>query len=89
MGAVQSLPTQGGETTAFNGVSLSYSPASAYNSDAYERSELSGFHEWIAFLREETKVPLFEQANFAPPILYLSPFIYGTIVIVTLLEPEA
>jgi hypothetical protein len=41
--------SQAGETISLNGVPLSYTPASTYNSDAYERSGLSGFYEWVAF----------------------------------------
>jgi rhamnogalacturonan endolyase len=41
--------TQAGETISLNGNPLSYTPASTYNSDAYERSGLSGYYEWVAF----------------------------------------
>jgi len=41
--------SQGRETVTLNGQSLSYSPPSAFNSDAVERSGLSGYTQWVAF----------------------------------------
>jgi rhamnogalacturonan endolyase len=37
------------ETVSLNGNPLAYTPLSAYNSDAIERSGLSGFYQWVAF----------------------------------------
>jgi rhamnogalacturonan endolyase len=41
--------SQGKETVTLNGNSLSYTPPSAFNSDAIERSGLSGYTQWVAF----------------------------------------
>jgi hypothetical protein len=41
--------SQGRETVTLNGNSLSYSPPSSFNSDAIERSGLSGYTQWVAF----------------------------------------
>jgi len=42
--------SQGRETVTLNGAnSLSYSPPSSFNSDAIERSGLSGYTQWVAF----------------------------------------
>jgi hypothetical protein len=41
--------SQGRETVSLNGNSLSYSPPSSFNSDAVERSGLSGYTQWVTF----------------------------------------
>ena len=42
--------SQGRETVTLNGAnSLSYTPPSSFNSDAIERSGLSGYTQWVAF----------------------------------------
>jgi hypothetical protein len=42
--------SQGRETVTLNGAnSLSYSPPSSFNSDAVQRSGLSGYTQWVAF----------------------------------------
>jgi len=42
--------SQGRETVTLNGAnSLSYSPPSSFNSDAIQRSGLSGYTQWVAF----------------------------------------
>jgi len=41
--------SQGRETVTLNGNSLSYSPPSSFNSDAVQRSGLSGYTQWVAF----------------------------------------
>ncbi len=41
--------SQARETVTLNGQSLAYTPPSAFNSDAVERSGLSGYTQWVAF----------------------------------------
>jgi hypothetical protein len=41
--------SQGRETVSLNGNSLSYTPPSSFNSDAVERSGLSGYTQWVVF----------------------------------------
>jgi hypothetical protein len=41
--------SQGKETVSLNGHSLSYTPSSTFNSDAIERSGLTGYYQWVVF----------------------------------------
>jgi hypothetical protein len=41
--------SQGKETVILNGHSLSYTPTSTFDSDAVERSGLTGYYQWVVF----------------------------------------